>query len=89
MPPAAAALFDEGRAALQRRDWDFACAKFAASERLDPAIGTQFNLANCEEERGRLATAWVMFLACRIRRACSASSFTREYERCLTFPIAP
>ena len=58
---AAVALFDEGRAALQRGEFDLACAKFKESNRLDPAIGTAFNLANCEERRGRLATAWVLF----------------------------
>ena len=59
--PAAVALFDEGRDAMQRGDLDVACSKFAESNRLDPAIGTAFNLANCEERRGRLATAWVLF----------------------------
>jgi len=59
--PAAVALFDEGRDALQRGDLDVACSKFAESNRLDPATGTAFNLANCEEQRGRLATAWVLF----------------------------
>lgn len=58
---AAVALFDEGRAALQRKDFDTACAKFSESNRLEPAIGTAFNLANCEEQRGRLATAWALF----------------------------
>jgi len=58
---AAVALFDEGRAALQRGELDLACAKFKESNRLGPAIGTAFNLANCEEQRGRLATAWVLF----------------------------
>jgi hypothetical protein len=58
---AAVALFDEGRAALQRGDLDVACSKFGESNRLDPAIGTEFNLANCEEQRGRLSTAWVLF----------------------------
>jgi hypothetical protein len=58
---AAVALFDEGRAALQRGEVDVACAKFNESNRIDPAVGTAFNLANCEEQRGRLATAWVLF----------------------------
>lgn len=58
---AAVALFDEGRAALQRGELDLACAKFQESNRIGPAIGTTFNLANCEEQRGRLATAWVLF----------------------------
>lgn len=58
---AAVALFDEGRAAIQRGDFDVACAKFKESNRIGPAVGTAFNLANCEEKRGRLATAWVLF----------------------------
>lgn len=58
---AAVALFDEARDALQRGELDVACTKFKESNRLDPAIGTAFNLANCEEQRGRLATAWVLF----------------------------
>jgi hypothetical protein len=58
---AAVALFDEGRAALQQGELDLACAKFQESNRIGPAIGTTFNLANCEEQRGRLATAWVLF----------------------------
>ncbi|HVY29902.1 MAG TPA: hypothetical protein VHB79_25255 [Polyangiaceae bacterium] len=58
---AAVQLFDEGRDALQRGELDIACAKFQESNRLDAAIGTTFNLANCEEQRGRLATAWVLF----------------------------
>ncbi len=55
------ALFDEGRAALQQGNFDVACAKFKESNRIGPAVGTAFNLANCEEKRGRLATAWVLF----------------------------
>lgn len=58
---AAEALFAEGRAAMDASDYDTACSKFAESGRLDPAVGTQLNLANCEEQRGKLATAWRMF----------------------------
>jgi hypothetical protein len=58
---ASVALFDEARAALQRGDLAVACSKFQESNRLDPAVGTAFNLANCEEQRGRLATAWALF----------------------------
>jgi hypothetical protein len=58
---AAEALFEEGRAALAQGELDLACERFRASERLDPAIGTRLNLADCEERRGRLATAWSLF----------------------------
>jgi hypothetical protein len=37
------------------------CAKFRESDRLDPAVGTTFNIADCEERLGRLARAWTLF----------------------------
>jgi hypothetical protein len=58
---AAEALFNDARAALAEKQFDVACEKFRESDRLDPAVGTRFNLANCEEQRGRLATAWALF----------------------------
>jgi hypothetical protein len=58
---AAEALFREGRAASDAGDHDKACKKFAESNRLDPAPGTVFNLADCSEKLGRVATAWTLF----------------------------
>lgn len=54
----AEALFAAGRAALESGDYETACAKFGESQRLDPAAGTLMNLAACNEQRGRLASAW-------------------------------
>lgn len=48
---------------METKDYDVACEKFRESQRLDPAAGTQFNLANCEEQRGKLATAWELYRA--------------------------
>ena len=58
---AAEALFEAGRQAMAREDYASACKNFEDSQKLDPAIGTIFNLANCEELRGRLASAWQRF----------------------------
>jgi hypothetical protein len=58
---AAEALFREGRAATEAGDHEKACAKFRESNRLDPAPGTLFNLAACEEKLGHVATAWTQF----------------------------
>lgn len=56
-PAAADALFQAGRAAMKSGDYDLARAKFAESQRLDPAPGTLLNLAQCEERLGKIATA--------------------------------
>jgi hypothetical protein len=60
-PAAAEALFRDGRAAAQKGDWDTACPKLRESQRLDPAAGTLLNLADCEEHRGKIATAWQLY----------------------------
>jgi hypothetical protein len=56
-PAAAEALFEQARAAMAAGSYDIACARFRDSDKLDPAVGTRFNLADCEERRGRVATA--------------------------------
>ncbi|MEP7053559.1 MAG: hypothetical protein ABJB12_24565 [Pseudomonadota bacterium] len=58
---AADALFDSARAAMAKGDFERACEQFKASDKLDPASGTELNLADCEEKRGRLAGAWELF----------------------------
>ena len=58
---AADALFDSARTAMSKGDFDRACEQFRASDKLDPAPGTELNLADCEEKRGRLASAWELF----------------------------
>jgi hypothetical protein len=57
-PAAAEALFEQGRRALEQNDLETACAKFAESQSLDPAVGTLMNWATCEERKGLIATAW-------------------------------
>jgi hypothetical protein len=54
----AEALFRSGREALRRGDYDGACSAFEASQRLDPAAGTALNLAECEQGRAHIASAW-------------------------------
>src|SRR5690606_32565981 len=55
---AAEVLFQAGRAAMRRHAYDEACLKFKESNQIDQAPGTVMNLANCEEKRGNVATAW-------------------------------
>lgn len=60
-PAAAEALFEQARAAMAAGNYEIACARFRDSDKLDPAVGTRFNLADCEERSGRIATAWSLF----------------------------
>jgi hypothetical protein len=55
---AAEATFREGKKLMEEGKTAEACAKFAASDRLDPAIGTLANLARCHELIGQTASAW-------------------------------
>lgn len=58
---AADALFDSARAAMEKGDLATACKQFRASDQLDAAAGTELNLADCEERRGHLASAWELY----------------------------
>lgn len=70
-------LFEEGNALAAKGNYEEACPKLAESLRLEPAVGTQFNLANCYEHLGRMATAHALYLDV-IRIAHSAGKFPRE-----------
>lgn len=61
-PAAAQALFYEARALMQKGRYAEACPKLEESLRLDEGIGTAYNLADCNEHIGKIATAWSGFL---------------------------
>lgn len=69
-------LFVEARAAMERGAYEEACPKFEESMRLDPAVGTQLNLADCHERVGRVGSAWVEFLD-----AASMAKSSRQADR--------
>ncbi len=54
-------LFDSGRKLAQAGKYSEACPKFEQSEKLVPGLGTEFNLADCYEHIGRVASAWLGF----------------------------
>lgn len=75
-PAAAEALFDEGRRLAKEERFTEACAKFEASQRLDPGVGTLLNLGDCFERVGRTASAWARF-----REAASLAVASSQRER--------
>lgn len=55
-------LFDEGRRQLAAKEYALACTAFEQSQKADPAIGTQLNIALCYEEWGHVASAYRAYL---------------------------
>ncbi len=58
----AQALFDEGLRLMNAGQPASACPKFAASQKLDPGMGTKFRLAECYEKIDKTASAWALFI---------------------------
>lgn len=59
---AAEGLFSDAKKLMAAGKVAEACPKLEESQRLDPAPGTEFKLAECYEQTGRTASAWAMFL---------------------------
>ena len=57
-PREADTAFARGRELMKAKKYAEACAAFEQSYQADPALGTLFNLADCEVDLGKLATAW-------------------------------
>ncbi len=55
------ALFEEGRRLMQQGDYKAACPKLEEGERISPGVGMAFNLGECLEKVGRIASAWAAF----------------------------
>ena len=60
-PTPADVAFKKGRDFLKAGKFAEACAAFEESQRLDPQLGTQFNIAQCDEKIGKIATAWAIY----------------------------
>lgn len=58
---AAESLFREALKLTKLNKYPEACPKLEASNKLDPAVGTLFNLGDCYEHTGRTASAWSSF----------------------------
>jgi hypothetical protein len=72
--PEAEVLFREGQRLMKEEQYAEACEKFEASERIEPASGTELNLALCREKNGQTASAWAMYL----KAAASAKKSKNE-----------
>lgn len=73
---AAERLFHEGRALVVEGRFAEACPRLEESQRLEPRLGTQLNVAFCQERLGKLATAWRGF-----QQALQAARASGDRER--------
>jgi tetratricopeptide (TPR) repeat protein len=60
-PSPGAKLFEEGRELAKQGKYVEACDRFDKSYALDNGVGTELNLADCQEHLGHFAAAWRMF----------------------------
>lgn len=59
----AEALFRKATELMDAQQYAEACAKFQASQDLDPTLGTMLYLADCYDRAGRTASSWALFQA--------------------------
>lgn len=74
-------LFRQARELMAAGKVAEACSSFEESEKLEPALSTLLNLANCREQLGQFATAWGLFLdAGRQTRSASDAPTQRLHD---------
>ncbi|MCS6898324.1 MAG: hypothetical protein RMJ98_05505 [Myxococcales bacterium] len=78
---AADQLFREGRQLMAEKKYAEACAKFEASQKMGPAMGTLLNLAVCHEAEGKLATAWGEFAQVEAAARRNGNKDREEFAR--------
>jgi len=86
---AARTLFDEARQLAASGKYKEACPKFEESQRLDPGMGTLFNLADCYEHTGRTASAWVRFLEVASEAKAKGRTDQEKAARARAAAVAP
>ncbi len=85
----AQALFDEARALSEQGHFTEACPKLEESQRLDPGLGTQLNLADCYEHLGKLASAWALFVAVESTARRNNDERRTTFAHARTLALAP
>jgi tetratricopeptide (TPR) repeat protein len=58
---AAEAQFEKGRSLEKAGNWRDACLAFEQSQKLDPQFGTLYNVGECNQHIGKLASAWAAY----------------------------
>jgi hypothetical protein len=80
-PALAEQLYELGRKLMAAGQISEACARFAESQRIDPATGTLLNLATCHEAEGKFATAWTEFKNAEVAARRDGRADRQQYAR--------
>lgn len=80
-PAGAQVLFYDARNLMKQNKFAEACPKLEESLRLDEGIGTRFNLADCQEHIGKIASAWAGFLEVAARAKASKQADREKIAR--------
>jgi len=86
---AAQALFDQGKKLMASGKLAEACPKLEESLKLDAALGTVLNLADCYEKQGRLASAWSRFVAAQDMAHAGGHAEAEKVARDRAAKLAP
>jgi hypothetical protein len=71
-------LFDQGITLMDQSRFGEACAAFDASDKLEPAISTLLNRADCREKNNQLTSAWGLFLDAERQTRAATDEPTRQ-----------
>ncbi len=82
-------LFGEAMALIEQGNYRDACPRLDESQRLDPGLGTQYNLALCEVRIGKHASAWRNLKAVATLAHASGKRAREEAAREKLREIAP
>lgn len=86
---AAQTLFDQAMDLRKKGSHEAACAKLTESQRLDPAPGTKFYLAECLEQIGKLASAWTLYTEVADEMATTNQKKREAFARERSAALAP
>ncbi len=89
MRAGAAALFEDARRLMSAGKHAEACPKLEESQRIDPGMGTLFNLAACYEAVGRTASAWVGYRDVAAQAAAAGQPDREKAARAKALAIEP
>src|SRR5450432_1017222 len=86
---AAQALFDEAKTEMAGHRYAEACPKLEESLRLQAAVGTLLNLADCYDREGKLASAWSKYLEAASKARAAGQGDRARIARDRAAALAP